>query len=156
MLGVCQRLGKFCTCLWILTLWRGWYSVYNHFSCALFSLAVQPIRMISHNVDKSRQPQQGHPKKILVLVSIPVTSGKGDLEDILTHWWNILCVGRRWQLWSGPWILSLLCWDFIWLTVRLAAACWFQLMRGPYPVLVYAGLIEVNKVSVFSAVFAAP
>lgn len=27
---------------------------------------------------------------------------------------------------------------------------------GPYPMLVYAGLFEVNKVSVFSAVFAAP
>lgn len=27
---------------------------------------------------------------------------------------------------------------------------------GPYPMLVYAGPFEVNKVSVFSAVFAAP
>lgn len=34
------RLGKFCTCLWILTLWRGWYSVYNHFSLLLCTIFI--------------------------------------------------------------------------------------------------------------------
>lgn len=65
---------------------------------------------------------------------------------------NMLNLNSGCQVWSLPLTMP----EFLLVGGQIGDSVVIPAEGGPYPMLVYAGLLEVNKVSVFSAVFAAP